>query len=67
MENSKIIAYYMDQVAFYTKRMKRAEKNIKDIESMGLEASEIHHIIFNDEKENVERYQAKLDKAMKKK
>lgn len=65
MKNEKIINFYKDQISFFTKRMKRAEKNIKDLKSMGLEVDEFHQEIFNCEKENVDRYQAKLNEATK--
>lgn len=63
--NDKFVAYYKDQVGFYTKRMKRAEKAIRDIQSLGLEPDQLSLRVLADEKENVERYEEKLKQALK--
>lgn len=68
MSNTKIIAYYKDQVKFYTTRAKRAEKSIKEQQqyvAMGLaEIDPLYAQVLSDEKENVERYKDKLQKAL---
>lgn len=61
--NDKIIAYYEDQVGFYTKRMKRAEKIIKDNKRLGLPDNFLHTLVYQDEKDNVEKYSTKLKQA----
>lgn len=60
-----LIEYYKDQVSFYSNRMKRAEKHIADLKRIGLPVTELHLAVFEDEKENVERYKAKLEKVSK--
>lgn len=64
MGNKKLIAYYQDQIAFYTKRMKRAEKNVKDVQSFGIPVDPLYETVYQDEKENVERYTQKLQHIM---
>lgn len=61
--NDKIIAFYTDQIAFFSKRLKRSEKSLKDYKSLGInDPKDIEYLeeIIKCEKENVEKYEQKL-------
>lgn len=61
----RIIEYYEDQIQFYSKRAKRAEKVIKDAQRVGLPVQPLYELVYKDEQENVQRYMKKLEEFKK--